>query len=56
MFLSLAKKNLDPDTKQHENWDTDPHQNVLDPPHCIEGLQSTSKEVDDEISSKVEQI
>ena len=34
--LSLAKKNWVPDLHQHEKWDLDPHQNVLDPPHCFE--------------------
>ena len=41
-FLSLPKKNLDPD--QLEKWDPDPdpepHQNVLDPPHCFKGRVS----------------
>ena len=34
-FLSLAIKFLDPDPYQLEKWDPDPHQNVLDPPHCV---------------------
>ena len=37
-FLSLAKQILDPapdpDPDQLEKLDPDPHQNVLDPPHC----------------------
>ena len=32
-FICLAKK-LDPDLHHLEKWDPDPHQNVLDPPHC----------------------
>ena len=38
--LSLTKKVLDPDPApdphQLEKWDPEPHQNVLDPPHCFE--------------------
>ena len=43
LVLSLAKKLLDPDPHQHEKWepDTDPHQNVLDPPHCLKVSELT---------------
>ena len=35
--VSLDDKNLEPDPHQLEKWDPDPHRNVLDPPHCLEG-------------------
>ena len=38
---------MDPDPHQLEKWDLDPdpdpHQNVLDPPHCFKGNGKTNK-------------